>query len=60
MIALLKVYETLYQNDEHEILFVMIIKSKFSDHSFKTVLLPYLNDFPKPRPNQEMSELSHL
>ena len=42
MIALLKVYETLYQNDVHEILYVMIIKSKFSDNFVKNVLLPYL------------------
>ena len=41
MIALLKVYETLYQNDEHEILYVMILKSEFSDHLCKSVLLPY-------------------
>ena len=41
MIALLKVYETLYENDEHEILYVLIIKSKFSDHFIKNVLLPY-------------------
>ena len=32
MMVLLKVYEPLYQNDEHEILFVLIIKSKFFDH----------------------------
>ena len=42
MIALLKVYKTLYQNVEHEILYVVIIKSKFSDHFVKNVLLPYL------------------
>ena len=41
MIALLKVYETLYQNDEHEILYVMIIKSTLSDHFVKSVLLSY-------------------
>ena len=41
MIALLKVCKTLYQNDEHEILYVLIMKSKFSDHFFKNVLLPY-------------------
>ena len=46
MIALLKVYKTLYQNDEHEILYVMIIKSKFSDHFLKNVLLPYLQTLP--------------
>ena len=41
MIALLKVYETLYQNDEHEILYVMIIKSTLSDYFVKSVLLSY-------------------
>ena len=41
MIALLKVYETSYQNDEHEILYLLIIKSKFSDHFLKSVLFPY-------------------
>ena len=44
MIASLKVYETLYQNDVHEILYVMIIKSKFSDNFVKNVLLPYLDN----------------
>ena len=42
MIALLKVYKTLYQNDEREILYVMIVKSKLSDHFLKNVLLPYV------------------
>ena len=41
MIALLKVYETLYQNDELEILYVMIKKSTLSDHFVKSVLLSY-------------------
>ena len=43
MIALLKVYETLYQNDVHEMLYVMIVKSKFSDNFVKNFLLPYNN-----------------
>ena len=41
IIAMLKVYKPSYQNDEHEILFILIIKSKFSDHFFKSVLFPY-------------------
>ena len=42
MIVLLKVYQTLYQNDEQKILYVLIIKSKFSNYFFKNVRFPYL------------------
>ena len=41
MIVLLKVYQTLYQNDEQKILYVLIIKSKFSNNYFKNVRFPY-------------------
>ena len=39
---MLKVYEPVYQNDEHEILFVLIIRSKFFDHLLKSVLFSYI------------------
>ena len=42
MIELLKVYETLYLNDQQKILFKLIIKSKFSNNFFKSVRQAYL------------------
>ena len=44
MIVLLKVYQTLYQNDEQKILYVLIIKSKFSNYFFKNVRFPYFKN----------------
>ena len=41
MIELLKVYETLYLNDQQKILFKLIIKSKFSNNFFKSVRQAY-------------------
>ena len=41
MIELLKVYETLYLNDQQKILFKLIIKSKFSNDFFKSVRQAY-------------------
>ena len=42
MIELLKVYETLYLNDQQKILFKLIIKSKFSNNFFKSVRQAYI------------------
>jgi len=59
MIASLKVYETLYQNDVHEILYVMIIKSKFSDNFVKNVLLPYNNQYSHDHPFCSLSKTTN-
>ena len=39
MISSLKVYQTLYQNDEQKILYQLIVKSKSSDNLYKNVIL---------------------
>ena len=48
MIVLLKVYETLYFNDQQKIIFKLIIKSKFSNIFFKSVRQAYLYDHFAP------------